>query len=196
MSRKVKMVCKQEMKPRKRVWISLFVTLAMLLTVAVLINMAIIFYFSEESKEESGDRSTGVVEWLMYVLHPDYDSLDWSTRMEIMESTHHLVRKLAHFAEFALLGFLSGGLIAYLNRRRHKLRLWLEWLIPITFGLLYAISDEVHQIFSNRGASAKDVLIDFAGVLAGVLLLRIIIWLCRAAKRRKDRRKCETPAIS
>jgi VanZ family protein len=190
------MVCKQEKKPRKRVWISLFVTLAVILAVAVLINMAIIFYFSEENKEESGNRSTGVVEWLMHFLHPDYDSLDWNTQMDIMKSTHHLVRKLAHFAEFALLGFLSSGLVAYLNRRKHWFKLWLEWLIPIAFGLLYAISDEVHQIFSDRGASAKDVLIDFAGVLAGVLFMRAILWLSRSCKRRRERRKCETPATS
>ena len=63
----------------------------------------------------------------MQFLHPDYDSLDWITRKEIMGSTHHLVLKLAHFTEFAFLGFLSSGLVAYLNRLRHKLRLWLEW---------------------------------------------------------------------
>ena len=35
----------------------------------------------------------------MQFLHPDYDSLDWITRKEIMESTHHLMLKLAHFTE-------------------------------------------------------------------------------------------------
>ncbi len=196
MSRRVKMVCKQEKKPRKRGWLIFFVTLAVILAVAVLINMAIIFYFSEESKEESGNRSTGVVKWLVDILYPDYNSLDWDTQMEVMRSTHHLVRKLAHFAEFALLGFLSSGLVAYLNRRKHWIKLWLEWLIPLAFGLLYAISDEVHQIFSDRGASAKDVLIDFAGVLAGVLFMRVILWVSRSCKRRRERRKCETPATS
>jgi VanZ family protein len=190
------MVCKQEKKPRKRGWLIFFVTLAVILAVAVLINMAIIFYFSEESKEESGNRSTGVVKWLVDILYPDYNSLDWDTQMEVMRSTHHLVRKLAHFAEFALLGFLSSGLVAYLNRRKHWIKLWLEWLIPLAFGLLYAISDEVHQIFSDRGASAKDVLIDFAGVLAGVLFMRGILWVSRSCKRRRERRKCETPATS
>lgn len=182
-----------ESKPIRK-WISVFVTLAIILTVAVLINMAIIYFFSEESMEDSGNRSTGIVEKIMHLLHPDYDSLDWSTRMEIMASTHRLVRKLAHFAEFGLLGFLSAWLVAYVNRRKKWIRAWLEWLIPIVFCLLYAISDEVHQIFSNRGASAKDVVIDFAGAVTGILLLRAILGIVRAAKRRRERRTCETPA--
>lgn len=194
MSRKEKMVCKQNQPKWKRKWVSVFVTLAIILTVAVLINMAIIYFFSEESMEDSGDRSTGIVEKIMYLLHPDYDSLKWSTRMEIMASTHRLVRKLAHFAEFGLLGFLSAWLVAYVNRRKKWIRAWLEWLIPIVFCLLYAISDEVHQIFSNRGASAKDVVIDFAGAVTGILLLRAILGIVRAAKRRRERRTCETPA--
>ena len=62
------------------------------------------------------------------------------------------------------------------------------------FCLLYAASDEIHQIFSNRGASVKDVMIDFAGAVTGILLLRAILGMIRAAKRRRERRKCETPA--
>ena len=114
--------------------------------------------------------------------------------MDLIASTHRLVRKLAHFAEFGLLGFLSTWLTVHVNRRKKWLKTWLEWLIPMVFCLLYAISDEVHQIFSNRGASAKDVLIDFAGAVTGILLLRAILGIVRAAKRRRERRKCKTPA--
>ena len=160
----------------------------------VLINMAIIYFFSEESMEDSGTRSTGIVEKLMHLLHPNYDSLDWDTQMDIMASTHRLVRKLAHFAEFGLLGFLSAWLVAYVNRRKKWIRAWLEWLLPTAFCLLPATSAAVHQIFSNRGASAKDVVIDFAGALTGILLMRAIVAILRAAKRRRERRKCKTPA--
>lgn len=194
MGKKGKAVRKSAEPKVKRKWITVFLTLAIILTVAVLINMAIIFYFSEESMEESGTRSTGVVEKLIHLLHPDYDDLDWDTRMDIMASTHLLVRKLAHFAEFGLLGFLSTCLVAYVNRRKRWLKPWLEWVIPTVFCLLYAASDEIHQIFSNRGASVKDVMIDFAGAVTGILLMRAIIAMTRAAKRRKERRKCETPA--
>lgn len=180
---------------KRRKWVSLFVTLAMILTVAVLINMAMIFFFSSESKKDSGTRSTGVVEMFMHLIYPDYDDLDWDTQMEIMASTHHLVRKLAHFAEFGLLGFLFTWLVIYVNHRKHWVKKWLEWLIPIVFCLLYAISDEVHQIFSNRGSSAKDVLIDFSGALCGILLMQVIAAIIRAVRRRRER-KCKTPATA
>lgn len=194
MGKKGKKIRKQTEPKLMRKWISVFVTLAIILTVAVLVNMAIIYFFSEESVEDSGNRSTGIVEKIMHLLHPDYDSLDWSTRMDIMASTHRLVRKLAHFAEFGLLGFLSAWLVTYVNRRKKWVRAWLEWLIPTVFCLLYAASDEIHQIFSNRGASVKDVLIDFAGAVTGILFMRAIVAIVRAAKRRRERRTCETPA--
>ena len=177
----------------RRKWISLFIVLAILLTVAVLINMAVIYFLSSESKEDSGTRSTGVVEFFMHLLHPDYDDLDWDTQMEIMASTHHLVRKLAHFAEFGLLGFLTTGLVVYVNGRKHWIKRWLEWVIPTVFCLLYAISDEVHQIFSDRGSSAKDVAIDFAGAVVGILVMHAIVGIVRTVKKRRERkRSCRT----
>jgi VanZ family protein len=178
---------------KKPKWISVFVILAIILLIAVLINMAIIFYFSEESVEASGDRSSGIVMKIIYFFHPDYDDLDLLSRLDIMRSFHHAVRKLAHFTEFGLLGFLSTGLVLYVNCRKHWVKPWLEWCLPTVFCLLYAASDEIHQIFSNRGASVKDVMIDFAGAVTGILLMRAIIGIVRAAKRRRERRKCETP---
>ncbi len=42
------------------------------------------------------------------------------------------------------------------------------------FGLLYAISDEIHQLFvPGREASLTDVLIDLAGVLAAIIFIRL-----------------------
>ena len=41
--------------------------------------------------------------------------------------------------------------------------------------VLYAVSDEVHQIFvPGRGAEVKDVLIDSAGASVGVLMYLVI----------------------
>ncbi len=69
-----------------------------------------------------------------------------------------VLRKLAHFAEFAVLGAL---LMRALDR------LWLA----VAIGSLYAITDELHQAFvDGRVASPVDWTIDTAGVLAGVLL--------------------------
>jgi VanZ family protein len=70
-----------------------------------------------------------------------------------------VLRKLAHLAEFAVLGALL-----YRALRREP--------AAIALGSLYAVTDEIHQTFvSGRQASPLDWLIDTAGVIAGVLLL-------------------------
>ncbi len=69
-----------------------------------------------------------------------------------------VLRKLAHLAEFAVLGAL---LMRALGRTRPA----------IALGSLYAATDELHQAFvDGRVASPVDWGIDTAGVLAGVLL--------------------------
>ena len=66
--------------------------------------------------------------------------------------------KLAHFTEYALLGFLLGRGTGN---------------VPLAFALaaLYGVSDEVHQAFvPGREASVFDWLADAAGALIGALL--------------------------
>jgi VanZ family protein len=70
-----------------------------------------------------------------------------------------VLRKLAHVAEYAILGALL-----YRALRREP--------GAIVLGSLYAVTDEVHQSFvSGRHGSLVDWLIDTAGVVAGVLLV-------------------------
>jgi VanZ family protein len=70
-----------------------------------------------------------------------------------------LLRKAAHFTEYAILGAL---LLRALGRE----------LPAFAAGVLYAVSDELHQHFvSGRHASPVDVLIDAAGIALGILAL-------------------------
>ena len=71
-----------------------------------------------------------------------------------------VLRKLAHAAEFAVLGAL---LLRAFGADRPALAL----------GIAYAASDEVHQHFvAGRVGSPFDVLIDAVGVVLGVALWR------------------------
>ena len=94
-----------------------------------------------------------------------------------MENIHGAVRKTAHFLEYALLGFLSTGLLLLLLRHG-----WLKlpglyvWLIPALFCLLYAATDELHQMFADRGAQVRDVVLDFCGALFGIGCLQLLAW--------------------
>lgn len=73
-----------------------------------------------------------------------------------------VVRKLAHFTEFCVLGGLL-RLRFYGTRRA-------PWL-PLLAGLLAALTDETIQYYTGRTSLVFDVWIDFAGTAVGVLLL-------------------------
>jgi VanZ family protein len=138
------------------------------------------------------------------LLYRDFEELPAEEQQRIMGKAHKFIRKAAHFSEFALLGFLSACLLLYISSVFRRLKLWLTLTAPAVFTLLYAISDEVHQIFSGRGPRVTDVLIDFAGALCGILLIHGIAYLIArrkkvsksAAKKKRRRRNepCETPA--
>lgn len=79
------------------------------------------------------------------------------------DSGHGLLRKLAHFTEFSCLGALLTWLLAMVQKPK---------ALALPCGFLVASADETIQRFvPERGPSFKDVLIDTAGVTAGILLL-------------------------
>lgn len=81
-----------------------------------------------------------------------------------------LLRKLAHFTEFACLGMCLRWLFGMLKEKKlHQL------LLPFLIGFAVACIDETIQIFVPlRGPAIKDVGIDTAGVALGIVLITLI----------------------
>ena len=78
-------------------------------------------------------------------------------------SGHGLLRKLAHFTEFACLGALLAWLFGMLRK---------PLLLALPGGFLIACADETIQRFvPDRGPAFKDVMIDTSGALLGIGLL-------------------------
>jgi VanZ family protein len=77
-----------------------------------------------------------------------------------------VLRKIAHAAEYAVLGAL---LVRATGRAG----------LAFALGTLYAMSDEVHQAFvAGRHGSPLDVVIDAVGVAVG-----IVLWQSARARR-------------
>lgn len=80
------------------------------------------------------------------------------------------LRKIAHFTEFCALGMCLRWLFGMLLQS--KLR---PIFLPLGAGFLTACIDETIQMFvPGRGPGIKDVGIDTAGVLAGIVFISII----------------------
>ncbi len=167
-----------------------FAVITVILSVLIMANMALIYFFSSEDRRDSGDRSGRITRAVIGLLYDDFESLPLDEQESILASVGHVIRKLAHFSEFASLGLLTAALLCHISRRR-RIRLWLCALLPAGFCLLYAISDEVHQIFTNRGPAVTDVLIDFAGSLFGIAVLFFAVSLAACLRRRRRRSKIQ-----
>ena len=154
--------------------------ITVLLSLCVLANMAMIFCMSAEDRTESGDRSGEIADVVVDVMYPDFDQRPAAEQESIFQKVHKFIRKLAHFSEFALLGFLTAFLVAHLAARFLRLTAILQWVRPAAFCLLYAASDEIHQMFSERGPAVTDVFLDFAGAICGILAARVIVWIASA----------------
>ena len=141
-----------------------------------LIWMTVIFAFSSQPVVESAALSGGIVKEILIFIGIDVDNPDNEMLVHFLDQC---IRKMAHFSEYAVLGALlvntfrlSGCIYFYIP--------------PILCGMVYAISDEVHQIFvDGRGAAVTDVMIDSGGAAIGASIAYVVIM--RAIKKRQQK---------
>ena len=97
--------------------------------------------------------------------------------------TMHFVRKLAHFCEYLLEGFLL--MLCMRVYSRHPLR---HITVPMLGGVLTALTDETIQLYSpGRSSQVTDVWLDSVGVLAGILAALVLMVLCRLLFHHRDK---------
>lgn len=122
----------------------------------IVVNLAVIWGNSLVNGTDSGNMSGGILEWINSFLGLDASGA---------EMLHLLIRKGAHFTEFACLGML---LSRYCQLSGEKHRIILPALLCMAAGLV----DESIQLFTpDRGPSLRDVWIDTSGAVTGILLL-------------------------
>lgn len=137
----------------------IYITISAVSLLAVLIT---IFVLSAQNGQESSSTSGWVVEFLTAVFGTMPD-----------ENT---IRTLAHFCEFAGLGFLMCNFLFALKDK-------LKPIHSIIFSSGYALTDEIHQIFvPGRACQFTDWFVDFCGIALGVAVFCIIILIIKHKK--------------
>ena len=146
-----------------------------LLTVLTTAVMSLIFCFSMEPAEQS-DKTSGILaRQMIRALYPEYDHYPETQQTELYDSIQAVVRKTAHFMEFAVLGVLLRLCLESWFGHRVKKSSSLS-LAGLCMGILYACSDEFHQLMiEGRSGQWTDVAVDGSGALLGILLGTVLI---------------------
>lgn len=142
--------------------------------VLFLILLAIAFYvifnFSAQNGEISGSLSMKVTEFIVNLVSK-IKTMDISRKIYYIEKLHPIIRKLAHFSVYTVVGFSVMGFMCTFDIKNI-----VKFITSFAIGVTYAITDEVHQYFiPGRSARVLDVCIDSAGVLTGIFILIILI---------------------
>lgn len=151
----------------KRFWVLLALTLVWIL---------FIFSNSMQIAEDSSEASAGIVEWLMGILKRYSISLN-------LNFLTFVVRKCAHFTEYLVLGIL---LTATVQLRKHNISARIVFLLFTI--MTVALCDETIQLFTDgRSSEVRDVWIDVAGGITGLLLAALIAWVNGRLRQKKQR---------
>lgn len=119
----------------------------------VIIWLVIIFLFSNQSGSDSSNLTKGFLERFLWFINND--------------TVFFIIRKLAHFFEYFILGILIYNYLA-----EYKINKIV--LISILLCIVFAAFDEFHQLFiAGRSSKIWDVLVDTSGSISGILLINI-----------------------
>lgn len=150
-------------KPRQR-------TLLILTGLAAAACVAFIWCNSLLPADQSAQASQSVLD----LFNPLLDLLHVPSA-----GAHHLIRKLAHMSEFALLGLLWSLFLFQIPTLCPVSRLLGTGSLTLTVALI----DETIQLFSpGRSSQVIDVWIDFAGACLGALAAWALYLLVRRSR--------------
>lgn len=139
-----------------------FAVVFWLLTAAV---MVIIFMFSADTGEESEEISMSLFGMLIDFIGQFI--------------SHDVLRKIAHFTEFATLGFCMTGAIHFTFEKK-------SFFLPFIPCALYAVSDEIHQYFvPERACRIFDIFVDSCGIATGIGIFLLFLFIVSKSIKNK-----------
>lgn len=136
--------------------------------------MMVIFILSAQVATDSVQTSTNVIQIVVEFLQKVFPKSNIT-----LENMHYLIRKGAHFSEYFILGALTMN-----ASRKCILVRYRGFIISVVICVIYAISDEFHQIFvSGRAPAIIDVLIDTCGAIFGIIIFIVFLKIISRCKK-------------
>lgn len=151
----------------------------LLISLLLILQMLFIFTMSSFGSDSSNAQSGQIIQ----VLHQVFPSLSSHTSGLDASALAFIVRKTAHFTEYAILGILFYLLYRQILPQKNGLRLF---VLAILSSFLYACTDEIHQLFvPGRSGQFTDVLVDTLGASFGCTILSFSNYLKRVLQARR-----------
>lgn len=137
-----------------------------ILMILLILTFFQIFRFSNQN----GEKSSGISRKITTAVTKNVkkiQELNENEQEEVLGKIEKVIRKLAHFSIYMVVGILM-----MLLMNTYKIKQFDKIAISLITGILYASSDEIHQLFiPGRSAMITDVMIDTLGVLVGCFLV-------------------------
>ena len=140
------------------------------LTSILILWMIIIFMFSNANSVKSQNTSDKVANTVIdTVSEVTKKEISSKTRKDLIKDTRFYVRKTAHFTLYFVLGILTYITLTSYGVSKNII------ILSISFCLLYSISDEIHQIYSDgRTFKVLDIFIDTLGSTISISTMNFI----------------------
>jgi vanZ family protein len=150
----------------------------LLISLLLIFQMLFIFTMSSFGSDSSNAQSGQIIQ----VLRQVFPSLSHTSGPDTSVLTF-IVRKTAHFTEYAILGILFYFFYRQILPQKNGLRLF---VLAILSSFLYACTDEIHQLFvPGRSGQFTDVLVDTLGASFGCASLAFSNYLRRVLQARR-----------
>lgn len=149
-----------------------------ILFVLVILLCIKIYTLSSESGATSTNTSHNFIRSIILIFNKNLTDTELDIRIEQLEP---LVRKIAHFSIYGLLGILIMSCSETYKCKDQK-----KIAVSLIIAFAYAVSDEIHQRFvPNRSGEIRDVIIDTCGAFLGIIFVWFIDIIFKVARSRK-----------
>lgn len=150
-----------------------------ILMICIVILCCVIFRFSAAQGNKSSHTSERVASIILNVIYKDNAVFNSEVMVKAIQP---IVRKVAHFSIYFLLGFLMMCCAStFKGSKAYKFD------ISVILCMLYAASDELHQLFvPGRSGEITDVCLDSVAATFGVLLVLLVMTIINKIKKAKD----------